>query len=134
MMNMPPYLIHFFGANVDCSPKTFLGIPAWYQYLYKAQQLRGDASGCSVVHLGSTGSLGTDIGLVALGILDIVLRLAGFAAIIYIIYGGIQYITSQGEADKTKHALQTIVNAFVGLVISIIAASVVAFIGNRLGG
>ena len=77
------------------------------------------------MHLASTGSLGTDIGLVALGILDIVLRLAGFAASIYIIYGGIQYITSQGEADKTKHALQTIVNAFVGLVISIVAASVV---------
>ena len=133
-MNMSPYLIHFFGANVDCSPKTFLGIPAWYQYLYKAQQLRADASGCSVVHLSSTGALGTDIGLVALGVLDIVLRLAGFAAVIYIIYGGIQYITSQGEADKTKHALRTIINAFVGLVISIVAASVVAFVGNRLGG
>ena len=111
-----------------------MGIPAWYQYLYKGQQLRADASGFSVVHLSSTGALGTDMGLVALGVLDIVLRLAGFAAVIYIIYGGIQYITSQGEADKTKHALRTIINAFVGLVISIVAASVVAFVGNRLGG
>ncbi|HSX32550.1 MAG TPA: hypothetical protein VLF43_04755 [Candidatus Saccharimonadales bacterium] len=73
------------------------------------------------------------IGLVALGILDILLRVAGLIAVIFIVYAGFEYITAQGEADKAKKALGTIINACVGLGITIVAAAAVAFVGTRFG-
>jgi hypothetical protein len=55
-------------------------------------------------------------------------------AVGYVIYGGIQYVTSQGSPDATKKAQQTIINALIGVVLAVLAASIVAFIGNRFGG
>jgi len=74
-----------------------------------------------------------DITLILMGVLEMALRIAGLVAVAFVIYGGISYITSQGQPDKTKNAQETIINALVGLVIAMISVAVVSFIGNRLG-
>ena len=41
-------------------------------------------------------------------------------------------MTSNGEPDRTKGAKDTILNALIGLVVAIVASSVVSFIGNSI--
>jgi Type IV secretion system pilin len=105
----------------------FFGIPTWYSYL----QLQENpvTNTCDVVNFHVPGSFL----LVALALLDIALHIAGLVAIAFVIYGGFQYVTSQGEPDKTSRARNTIIDALIGLVITFISVGLVAFLGNRLG-
>ena len=49
-------------------------------------------------------------------------------AVIIIIVAGIQYMTSQGEPEKTKKAQATITYAVIGLVIASAAAAIIGFV------
>jgi uncharacterized membrane protein (DUF373 family) len=64
-------------------------------------------------------------------IIDILLRVAAIAAVVMLVYAGVQYIMSQGEPDKTKKALSSIINACVGLIIAMGAAAFVSFAAGR---
>jgi len=55
-------------------------------------------------------------------------------AIAFVIYGAIQYIASQGSPDATSKAQSTIINALIGLAITIVAITFVSFLGRSLGG
>jgi lysylphosphatidylglycerol synthetase-like protein (DUF2156 family) len=120
----------YFAAGT-CSQGSFFGLPTWYSYLVAAGKMQvSDITGrCEFV---STFQI-TDLSLIALALLDIALRIAGLVALAYVIYGGVQYVISQGEPDKAKNARQTIINALIGMTIAIVATGVVSFVGNRLG-
>lgn len=120
--------LQLFAATADSCSKTFLTFKTWFYYLPDS----AFASDCSIKDFQALGA-NSGFLLIAMAILDDLVRLAALVAVGYIIYGGFQYITSQGSPDLTKKAQQTIINALIGLVLAIIAASVVAFIGNRLG-
>jgi hypothetical protein len=64
--------------------------------------------------------------------LSFVFALLGVIAVIIIILGGFQYITSQGEPQKTAKAKDTILYAVIGLVVSILAWSIVNFVLDRV--
>lgn len=118
-------LISNFAAG--CTPPTFFGLKPWYAYLETDGQ-------CNVVNFEVLPRTGvSDFLLVALAIVDDLLRIAGFVAIGFIIYGGILYVTSQGSPDQTGKAQNTIINALVGLVMAVLATAFVSFIGNRIG-
>jgi hypothetical protein len=122
---------HLFA--ITCNKPTFLGLESWYAYLpYGADS---NINTCTI-QLKGTGLLGahSPFLLVGLAIIDDLIRIAALVAVGYVIYGGIQYITSGGSPNETKQAQDTIINALIGLVLAILAASIVAFIGNRLGG
>ncbi len=113
------------ATKAACSKHAFFVFDPWWKYL----DVKKDADGiCQVVF-----EFPYDLTLVALAILDMMLRLGGLIAVAYVIYGGIQYVTSQGEPDGVKNAQNTIINALVGLAITLLAAAAVSFIGNRLG-
>jgi len=123
-------------AAASCNGKTFFGIPTWYEYLVKAGYFAVSGNSCQATSklqfINSAGKLDLSIILlIALGVLDILLRVAALIAVGYIIYAGFEYITAQGEPDKAKKALGTIINACIGLGITIIAAGAVAFVGSR---
>lgn len=128
-------LLTHFGAAAGCTNKSsFFGIPPWYQYLKVEVNQYSKACELNVSLSKSDGSLDfTTISLIGLGVVDILLRIAALVAIGYIIYGGVQYVTSQGEPDRIKHATGTVTNAIIGLVITILAAAFVRFIGSRIG-
>ncbi|MGH7238043.1 MAG: hypothetical protein ACREGF_05915, partial [Candidatus Saccharimonadales bacterium] len=71
--------------------------------------------------------------LIALAVLEDLLRIAGFAAVIMVIVGGIRYTTSNGDPQNTQAAKGTIINALIGLTIAIIASASVAFIAGKIG-
>jgi len=128
----------FANAPANCS-KPFLGLQQWFAYFpssWFGPTTTNKALGACDINdsfsLFSGGGEPSGVLLIAFAILDDLLRVAALVAVGFVIFGGIQYITSQGSPDATKKAQQTIINALVGLVIAIMAASIVAFIGNRL--
>jgi hypothetical protein len=123
-------MFHGLSKFAACAEHQFFGLDPWYHYLNATGRMEIDASGgCSIVN-GFT--FPGDAALVALAFLDIALRLAAFVAIAFVIYGGIQFVTSQGEPEASKHARQTIINAVIGLLIALFATALVAFVGTRL--
>ncbi len=113
------------GANVaGCAGQGIKIIPPWYKYIERSVDDTG--------HCGLNFDFPNDLGLVALALVEILLRIAAIVAVAYIVYAGFLYITSQGEPDKAKSAQQTITNAVIGLIVSILATGIVAFIGSRL--
>ena len=116
-------LSSLFSLAAVCSDKkALLGFPSWYHYL-NCQDVNG-AQSPQIDKL-------TDIWLIVAAITEMMLRIAAVAAVGFVIWGGIQYMTSQGDPGKTTQARTTITNALVGLAISILAAGAVSFIAGR---
>lgn len=65
-------------------------------------------------------------------IINILLFLAGIAAVIMIIIGGIRYVTSSGDQSQVTAAKNTILYAVIGLVVAALAFAIVNFITDRL--
>jgi len=117
-------LFNYFAA---CSGGSFLGFPTWYKYLNSVQVNDQTGSGCIPKITGLN-----DIWLILAAVIEILLRIAALAAIGFVIYGGIQYIMSQGNPDKTQKARSTIIDALVGLVIAISATALITFVAGRI--
>lgn len=134
-------LLQTFAATASCGKPTFLFLVPWYQYL--TLKVNPNTNNCTITDFDAQGSgVGAQdnvLGLhspflrIGLAVLDDLLRIAALVAVGYIIAGGITLITSQGSADGAKKGRETIINALIGLTTAIIAASIVSFIGNRLG-
>lgn len=58
---------------------------------------------------------------------------AGFLSVIFIFFGGINFILSGGDEGKIKEAVSTIRYAIIGLVITLSAVIIVGFVGRALG-
>lgn len=104
-----------------CNKSTIPMIPTWYQYL-------SFDTNCEIINPDGKAPI-----LIMMGIFDIILFLAGFIAVIIVIWGGFKLLTSTGEPQKIAAGRTTIVNALVGLAIAIIASQIVGFIAGRLG-
>ena len=84
-----------------------------------------EAAGCS----GTTDNLPNII----INVLNAVIGIAGLVAVIFVIIGGFQYMTSTGDPGKTKKAKDTILYAVIGLAVCALAFAIVNFfIGNIL--
>jgi hypothetical protein len=111
----------FADTTPTCPSHSVLGFPTWYEYLKTTAP-----PDCSPQITGIS-----DIWLIVAAIIDILLRLAALAAVVFVIIGAVQYITSQGEPDKTKKAQTTIISALAGLVIAVLAATVITFLAGQ---
>lgn len=65
-------------------------------------------------------------------IANIIAFVAGVAAVIIIIVAGIQLVTSGGDSQKAKSARSTVLHALIGLVIVVLARTIIYFVVNRL--
>ncbi|MBI3984262.1 hypothetical protein HY346_03090 [Candidatus Microgenomates bacterium] len=61
-----------------------------------------------------------------------VLFIVGFAAVVMLIIGGVRYVVSAGSEDAVGKAKSTILYAIIGLVIAILAYAAVNFIFDAL--
>lgn len=57
----------------------------------------------------------------AKSIIEYALYLSAIIAVLFIIYGGYQYMFAAGSDDKAKAGRKTLVNAIIGLVIVVLA-------------
>ena len=65
-------------------------------------------------------------------VVNILLWAVGILSVIMIIFSGFRYITSAGDASKTKSARSTLIYSVVGLIVAIMAWAIVNMVINRL--
>jgi FtsH-binding integral membrane protein len=80
--------------------------------------------------LGSSSQLP----LVLIAVVDDLLRIAGLVALAFVVISAIKFITSEGNPENATNARNTLINALVGLAITVTATIFVSFLGNQLGG
>lgn len=61
-------------------------------------------------------------------ITKVVSVLAGIAAVVMIMVGGFKYITSSGDSGKIQEAKKTILWSAIGLVVIVLARSIILFV------
>lgn len=69
---------------------------------------------------------------VLISVANIIALVAGMAAVILIIVSGIKFVTSSGDSNGVSSAKKTIAYALVGLVVIILARTIVVFIVRRI--
>lgn len=62
------------------------------------------------------------------GVINAILGVVGLLAVVMIIIGGINFITSQGDTGKVTKARNTILYGVIGMVIAIFAYAIVNFV------
>lgn len=71
-----------------------------------------------------------DIWKIVGNLTQIALKLSGALALVFLIVGGVFYVTSAGEPDKIRRAKDIITNSVLGLVLSLLALAIVLFIAK----
>lgn len=103
---------------------TVLAIPAWYKGMQDGS-CRFDPvkSGAQVDVVKTSIRIGMNV-------LQAALVIAGYVAVIMIIRGGFMYMLSAGSSGGMADAKKSITNAVIGLVIAVLAASIVNAIAS----
>lgn len=98
----------------------FLGFPSWNRDVY----------------FKPGRQIGPQIMKIVLNITEILLRLAGIAAVIVIIYAGAMFIIGSYSAspDGIAKAKTILINGVIGLIIAIAATAIITFIVGSLKG
>ena len=109
------------GGGIGSGPVgDFLGFPAWN---------RG-------VNFNPGSKVGPELLKIVLNITEILLRLAGIAAVIVVIYAGAMFIIGSYSAspDGIAKARTILINGVIGLIIAIISTAIITFIVGSLNG
>lgn len=126
MLNLITYFAKI-GDPCDLpgSSGSFFGLPHWWEYMGKG--VRDGLNQCTPRFNDLS-----DIFPIGLAVLDILLRVAGFLAVISIIIAGVEYIIAVGNPEKITSARKRAINSLVGLGIALVATATVSFIGRSL--
>lgn len=73
------------------------------------------------------------IGAIVVRVINFLLTLIGGISVLFIIIGGFKMVASQGNPEAVKSGKQTATWAVVGLVIALMAFSIIAIVQNVLG-
>ena len=92
-------------------------------------QNTGIAIGDTTLAQGFAGNLGSIIS----GVLGFVMAIATLMVFLYLILGGIQWITSGGDKGKTEEARNKITAAVIGLIVLAAAYAVLQIMLHFLG-
>jgi hypothetical protein len=128
-------LITIFASPPASCVHSFFGLIPWFNYLpAKDFGNQGNQTNLQVCDINNNFNIlhGNSVALILIAIVDDLLRVAGIVAVGFVLYGAIQFVTSQGNPEETTKARNTIINALVGLVIAMIAIVIVGFIGSQL--
>lgn len=119
------------GGNASCAKGNILTAPAWHRGL-----TGGPDCSISLDNVNSNPDFGGKIGpfifILGLNIVEIMMHLVAYVSVAYIIVGGFKFMTSAGSADGSVKARKTIINAIIGLVISLVAIGAISFIVGGL--
>ncbi|MFY9228248.1 MAG: hypothetical protein WAO28_02880 [Candidatus Microsaccharimonas sp.] len=122
----------------DCSA-NLLTFPTWYRGLIKFDPAIS-GSECVIISPGQTPDGDTQplelqgyIWRIALNVIEIGLQLVAYIAFGFILFGGFQYLTGGSEAAMIEKARKTLLNAVIGLAISMASIAVVNLVFTLLG-
>ena len=60
------------------------------------------------------------------------LYIVGGLSVIMIIYGGVRFISSRGDANAVQSAKNVVLYAVIGLAVALLASVIATFIGDKL--
>ena len=75
---------------------------------------------------------GSDLSNSVVNILNVIIGVLATVCVVVIVIGGVQYMTSSGDAGKVKKAKDTILYAVIGLVVCALAATIVNFVISKV--
>lgn len=81
---------------------------------------------------GATQQAQSDVERIIETVINILSMVVGVIAVIFIIIGGLKYITSSGDANNVNSAKNTIMYALIGLVIVALAQIIVRFVLGKV--
>lgn len=113
------------AADYTCANKKVVSDPSKCVPAENCDATNGPISGANCS--GQTGKLFGEGGIFTI-ITNTLLFIIGAISVIMIIYGGIRYTISGGNATSVTAAKNTILYAVVGLVVAIMAYAVVNFV------
>lgn len=118
------------GTAYAACDDDVIGFRPWYKGLTKS--VNGD---CVIDYDKAKGdSLSSFVWRIVLNILVDLSVAIGYAAIIFVIWGGFNYIMSNGEPGKVAKAKTIIMNALIGMIIALLANVIVNTIISVIGG
>jgi len=110
---------------------NILAIPGWYDGLCD-----GNGKIKSPKDFATAGDDRTGIGkfasIVAMNIVTILLYITGYVSLAFVIWGGFKYMISGDSSSGTSAAKSTILNAVIGLILSIMSIAIVRFIAGAI--
>ncbi|MDD5377193.1 MAG: hypothetical protein PHH16_03685 [Candidatus Gracilibacteria bacterium] len=75
-------------------------------------------------------SVGGDATTPVVKIIKESIKYVGLLAILVVSWGGIQFLTSMGNDEKVKHAKHTIIYALVGVLLSVVAYTIIDIVNS----
>lgn len=130
-----PQVVGASDVVANCN-EGFLGFPAWYNGLTNGDCSIKNPSDLSTKNKDGNSNndgLSRFIWRVGLNVVDIALVAASYVAAYFILYGGFLFLTSQGDPADAARARSTMLDAVIGLAISMGAVILVNFIFNGIG-
>ncbi len=113
-----------------CGSSIFF--PTWYDNGLCDPATGNIASPGSFDDKDSGKSFGKWASILALNLVTILLYVVGYTTLGFIIYGGFKYMTNGDNSSGTASAKTTVLNAVIGLVLSILSVALVKFIAGAI--
>lgn len=104
----------------DCPGQSFI-LPRWYDHLCDGDKIQSPGK-----------DLKGFVTTIALNIATIILTIVGYVSLAFIIWGGFKYMISGDNPSGISSAKTTILNAVIGLVLSIMSVAIVKFIASAI--
>ncbi len=114
------------AAAVGLAATLFTATAAYAQFDQGLRQVQSSAPDLARGRLTQSQTPTQFIG----EIIRIALAIAGAIAVVFIIIGGFQYMTSAGNAEQAEHGRTTLVNALIGIVVIIMSYVLVTVVFN----
>src|SRR5688572_12992594 len=74
----------------------------------------------------------SDFWLILLPLLEDAIKIAGYTAAGFVIWGGIKYLKSQGDSGQLNEARLVIYNALFGLILALLSVAIVNFVAGAI--
>lgn len=74
------------------------------------------------------------LALVIAGIINVVLGLIGLILVVLLIYGGVLWMTAQGNTEQIKKAKAVLINSIIGIIIIVASYAIASYVLSALVG
>jgi len=121
-------------TNIACKLIINLDLLKINKYLTKNMSLISQAYAATNIGLNQpTGFVITDLGKMIQGLITFALYIAFILVFVFLVWGGIEWLTSGGDKGRTEAARNRITAAIVGLAIIVASYAIVQILQNLFG-
>lgn len=97
-----------------------------------ADVIKGEAETIGSSAFGEQGGEGDLLTVRVAGIIKTVLGFVGVIVVVIIVYAGFLWMTAGGNSEQVKKAKEWMINAIIGLAITLSAYAITDFVINRM--